>query len=76
MSDNQPDPKQMTPREYGRWLARQAPPITDEQAYAAARILATVKPGEGRPWPEMDALAAELREKGGARPKPVAGDGT
>jgi hypothetical protein len=28
------------PAEYGRHLADQAPPITDEQAEAAARILA------------------------------------
>ena len=32
----------MTPREYGRQLAEQAPPITAEQARAAARIFATV----------------------------------
>ena len=30
----------MTPAEYGAYLAEQAPPITDEQAEAAARILA------------------------------------
>lgn len=36
------EPQHMTPREYGRWLAQQAPPITDGQARAAARILATV----------------------------------
>ena len=29
----------MTPREYGAHLASLAPPITDEQAEAAARIL-------------------------------------
>lgn len=29
----------MTPAEYGEHLASQAPPITDEQAEAAARIL-------------------------------------
>lgn len=33
----------MTPAEYGRLLAQAAPPITDEQARAAARILATVE---------------------------------
>jgi hypothetical protein len=31
------------PAEYGRWLAEQAPPITDEQAEAAARILAAAE---------------------------------
>lgn len=35
-------PRRMTPAEYGRWLARQLPPITDEQAHQAARILASV----------------------------------
>ena len=34
----------MTPTEYGRHLASLAPPITDEQAEAAARILASVEP--------------------------------
>jgi hypothetical protein len=33
----------MTPAEYGRYLAEQEPPITDEQAEAAARILASVE---------------------------------
>lgn len=33
----------MTPAEYGRHLAQQEPPITDEQAEAAARILASVE---------------------------------
>lgn len=33
----------MTPTEYGAYLASIAPPITDEQAAAAARILATVE---------------------------------
>ncbi len=33
----------MTPREYGIWLADQAPPITAEQALEAARILASVE---------------------------------
>ena len=33
----------MTPAEYGRLLAEQTDPITDEQAEAAARILATVE---------------------------------
>lgn len=32
----------MTPEEYGLHLAESAPPITDEQAAAAARIFATV----------------------------------
>lgn len=32
----------MTPAEAGRKRAEQAPPITDEQADAAARILASV----------------------------------
>lgn len=31
----------MTPAEYGRHLARLAPPQTDEQALEAARILLT-----------------------------------
>ncbi len=44
VDEKNPDPRRMTPREYGRWLAQQAPPITAEQARAAARILATVKP--------------------------------
>ena len=34
----------MTPQEYGRHLASLWPPITDEQAEAAARILASVDP--------------------------------
>lgn len=33
----------MTAREYGEHLAEQSDPITDEQAEAAARILATVE---------------------------------
>jgi hypothetical protein len=33
----------MSPAEYGRLLAQAAPPITAEQAQAAARILATVE---------------------------------
>lgn len=33
----------MTPSEYGEHLASLEPPITDEQAEAAARILATVE---------------------------------
>jgi hypothetical protein len=33
----------MTPAEYGRHLASLAPPITDDQAEAAARILLTVE---------------------------------
>lgn len=37
---------QMTPREYGRQLARRLPPPSDEQIEKAARILVTVKPGE------------------------------
>lgn len=32
----------MSPEEYGRALAERAKPITDQQAEAAARILATV----------------------------------
>lgn len=32
----------MSPAEAGRALARQAPPLTDEQIDAAARILAAV----------------------------------
>lgn len=31
----------MTPAEYGMHLADQAPPLTEEQATAAARILAS-----------------------------------
>ena len=38
----------MSPREYGIWLADQAPPITDAQAEAAARILATLYDDEGQ----------------------------
>lgn len=34
----------MSPEEYGRHLASLTPPITDEQADAAARILASVEP--------------------------------
>lgn len=33
----------LTPQEYGRHLASLEPPITDEQAERAARILATVE---------------------------------
>lgn len=33
----------MTPREYGEWLASQEPPVSEETALAAARILATVE---------------------------------
>jgi hypothetical protein len=33
----------MTPTEYGRHLASLEPPITDDQAEAAARILLTVE---------------------------------
>jgi hypothetical protein len=33
----------MSPAEAGRELARSAPPLTDEQVEAAARILATVE---------------------------------
>lgn len=32
----------MTPQEYGQHLASLAPPITDEQAHAAALIFASV----------------------------------
>jgi len=32
--------KDMTPAEHGRYLASLAPPLTDEQVEAAARILA------------------------------------
>jgi hypothetical protein len=35
------DPR-MTPAEYGRHLASQSPPLTDEQVELAARILAGV----------------------------------
>ena len=34
----------MSPREYGQHLAAVAPALTDEQAEAAARILASVEP--------------------------------
>lgn len=34
--------RKMTPAEYGAYLASQAPPPTDEQVEAAARILAQV----------------------------------
>jgi hypothetical protein len=34
------------PTEYGHWLASQEPPITDEQAEAAARILAAGEASE------------------------------
>lgn len=33
----------MTPTEYGQMLARSAPPLTEDQVEAAARILATVE---------------------------------
>lgn len=36
-------PEPLTPREAGRQLAEQAPPISAEQARAAARIFATVR---------------------------------
>lgn len=59
-------PQRMTPREYGRWLAEQAPPLSDEAIEKAARILATVKPSEGdQPLEEVSAETT-----------PVAGDGT
>ncbi len=59
-------PRQMTPREYGQWLAEQAPPLSDEAIEKAARILANVKPSEGRR--PVEEVSAET--------KPVAGDGT
>lgn len=33
----------MTPTEYGSLLAKAAPPLTDEQVEAAARIFATLE---------------------------------
>lgn len=36
----------MSPSEYGAMLAATAPPLTNEQLEAAARILATVEIGE------------------------------
>lgn len=33
----------MTPGQYGRLLAKSAPPLTDEQVEAAARIFASVE---------------------------------
>lgn len=36
----------MTDEEYGRHLAATAPPLTQEQVEAAARILATVPTGD------------------------------
>ena len=33
----------MSPAEYGRQIAAAEPPITDQQAEAAARILATIE---------------------------------
>lgn len=36
----------MTPAEYGAQLAEQAPPLTDAQVEAAARILASVESEE------------------------------
>jgi hypothetical protein len=36
----------MTPAEYGSALAAQAPPLTDAQVEAAARILASVDDAE------------------------------
>lgn len=34
----------MSPADYGTLLAQSAPPITDAQAEAAARIFASIKP--------------------------------
>ena len=34
---------QLSPREYGEYLASKEPEITDEQALAAAKILVTVE---------------------------------
>lgn len=34
----------MTPSDYGALLALSAPPITDQQAEAAARIFASIQP--------------------------------
>ena len=45
---------QLTPEEYGRELARNAPPLTDEQVERAARILATV-PEDGDTTARHDA---------------------
>lgn len=53
----------MSPAEYGRELARRLPPPSDEAIEKAARILATVKPGESD---------GEVS----AEPKPVDRDGT
>lgn len=39
----------MTPAEYGRLLADQAGPLTDEQVDHAARILAPLSETTGRP---------------------------
>lgn len=36
----------MSPRDYGEYLARLAPPISDEQAMEAARILASAPHAE------------------------------
>lgn len=55
--------KRLTPAEYGRELARRLPPPSDEAIEKAARILATVKPGEGD-------------EEVTAEAKPVDHDGT
>lgn len=60
--------ERMTPTESGRALARLAPPPSDAAIEKAARILATVKPGEGRPWMDDEGVITET--------KPVAGDGT
>lgn len=45
----------MTPQEYGRQLAEQAPPITAEQARAAARIFATVRQDDAAGHADHDA---------------------
>ena len=46
--------RHMSPEEYGRELARKAPPLTDEQVERAARILATVREGVNQPQPGGD----------------------
>ena len=46
--------RHMTPEEYGRELARKAPPLTDEQVERAARILATVPEEVDQPEPRGD----------------------
>jgi hypothetical protein len=45
----------MTPAEYGQHLATFAPPLTDEQVEAAARILASVVPA-AEPKPALPEL--------------------